>query len=168
MGRAGETALVVVCAVLLAVSLAALAGFGLACLVAGGGWVWPHGSNLDMRVLGGLASGHPGRGLPPQLAARVPAAAAVYTGVAVAELGLLALTGAGWMVFARYYRPGDARAGMATRSEAQQVLGTARLWAGWSLIRPDLHQPVHRPHSRGEPAGGLVEPDGGALRTVES
>lgn len=153
LGRAGETALVALCAVLLAVSLAALTGLGLTCFVAGGGWVWPHGSNQAARVLGSLASGHPGQGLPAQLRARVPAPVAVYGGVAVAELALLVVVGAGWILFARYYRPGDARAGMATRGEAQQVLGTARLRAGRALIRPDLS----RAHHRHRLADGLVD-----------
>ena len=90
LGRAGETALVAVCAVLLAVSLAALVGLGAACLVAGGGWVWPHGSTAITHTLGGLIAGHPGRGLPAVLARRVPGRVAVYSGVVVAELLLAA------------------------------------------------------------------------------
>jgi hypothetical protein len=164
LGRAGETALVALCAALLAVGLAALAGLGIACLVAGGGWVWPHGNNQALRLLGSLASGHPGRGLPPPVRARVPPPVAVYIGVAVAELALFVVIAAGSILFARYYRPGDARAGMATRAEAQQVLGAARLRTGRAVIRPDLHRPHRRgPHQEPGPGPRRCRPDAGGV-----
>lgn len=139
LGRAGETALVGVCAVLLAVSLAALVGLGAASLVAGGGWVWPHGSTAITHTLGGLIAGHPGCGLPAVLARRVPGRVAVYSGVVVAELLLAAVAVAGAVAFTRWHRPGDARGGMATRSEAAAVLGAGRLRSAMAIIRPDLY-----------------------------
>ena len=139
LGRAGETALVVLCAVLLAVSLTALAGLGAASWLAGGGWVRPHGSTTAAHVLGGLLAGHPGRGLPPTEATRVAGPAAVYVAVAASELVLLVVAGFGWALFARWYRPGDARRGMATRGEAAAVLGTGRLRAVRAILRPDLY-----------------------------
>jgi len=60
--RGGEVALVAIAAVLLALALAALLGLALASACFGGGWVWPHGADTIGRVLGGLLSGHPGRG----------------------------------------------------------------------------------------------------------
>lgn len=144
MGRGGEVALVALAGVLMLLGLAALAGLGAASALAGGGWVWPHGSDSIGAVLGGLLTGHPGQGLPPELAGRVPGRAAVYSGVAAAELVMLALAGAGGVLFWRYHRPGDARRGMATRSEAAQVLGRSRLRAARAIIRPDLHGPAVR------------------------
>lgn len=139
LGRAGEAALVAVCAVLLAVSLAALAGLGAASLVVGGGWVWPRGSTTITHTLGGLLSGQPGRGLPAVLASRVPGRVVVYSGVAVAELLLAVLAVTGGVLFIRWHQPGDARGGMATRSEAAAVLGVGRLRSAMAIIRPDLY-----------------------------
>ena len=93
-------------------------------------------------ALAGLLSGHPGRGLPPELAARLPGPIAVYSGVAVAELAMLTVAAVGGVLFWRYHRPGDARRGMATRGEAAQVLGRSRLRAARAIIRPDLYGPA--------------------------
>lgn len=144
IGRGGEVALVAVAGVLLMLGLAALAGLGAAAALAGGGWVWPRGSDAIGAVLGGLLTGQPGHGLPPDLAGRVPGRAAVYSGVAAAELAMLTLAGVAGILFWRYRRPGDARRGMATRSEAAQVLGRSRLRAARAIIRPDLHGPAAR------------------------
>lgn len=144
MGRAGEVALVTLAGVLLMLGLAALVGLGAASALAGGGWVWPHGSDSIGAVLGGLLSGHPGQGLPPELAGRVPGPTAVYSAVAAAELVMLTLASGAGVLFWRYHRPGDARRGMATRGEAAQVLGRSRLRAARAIIRPDLHGPAAR------------------------
>ena len=141
MGRSGEVALVALAAVLMLLGFAALAGLGAAAALAGGGWVWPHGTDTVGSVLGGLLTGHPGRGLPPELAARVPGPVAVYSGVAGAELAMVVVATVGGVLFWRYRRPGDARRGMATRSEAMQVLGRSRLRAARAIIRPDLNSP---------------------------
>ncbi len=142
LARGGEVALVALAGVLMLVGMTALAGLGAAAALAGGGWVWPHGSDTIGVVLAGLLSGHPGRGLPPELAARVPGPVAVYSGVAVAELVMLIVAGVGGVLFWRYHRPGDARRGMATRGEAARVLGRSRLRAARAIIRPDLYGPA--------------------------
>jgi hypothetical protein len=138
VGRSGEVALCVVAGVLLLMALAALVGLGVACTLFGGGWVWPHGTEQIRRTLGGLLGEQPGRGLPAALAARVPNRAAVYASVATCELiaTILIVVGIAWAV--RWRRPGDPRRGMATRSEARDVLGTRRLRRARSLVRPDL------------------------------
>lgn len=150
MGRSGEVALVALAAVLMLLGFAALAGLGAAAALVGGGWVWPYGTDTVGSVLGGLLTGHPGRGLPPELAGRVPRPVAVYLGVAAAELAMVVVATVGGVLFWRYHRPGDARRGMATRSEATQVLGRSRLRAAGAIIRPDLNGPPpgrrqHRP-----------------------
>lgn len=139
LGRAGETALVALCAVLVAVSLAALAGLGIASWIAGGGWVWPHGTSTITHVLGGLAGGRPGQGLPPALDRRVASAPVVYTAVAVSELLLMVLAALAWGAVARWVRPGDARRGMATRAEAAAALGAGRLRDVRAILRPDMY-----------------------------
>jgi hypothetical protein len=139
LNRTGEIALVIVSGSVIAVGLAALLGLAAASQLTGGGWVWPHGTDQATRVLGGLVGGHPGGGLPPNLAARLPGPVAVYLGVVLAELVLVALAGAGGVLLARYHVPGDARAGMASRAQATQVLGSARLRRDKALIRPDLY-----------------------------
>jgi len=138
VGRGGEIAFVALAGVLLALALAALLGLGVASAVFGGGWVWPHGTGTIGHVLAGLLTGHPGRGLPSTLAARVPGAIAVYSCVALTELALLVASIAAAVLFLRFHRPGDARGGMATRHETHQVLGVSRLREAKTLIRPDL------------------------------
>ena len=142
IARGGEVALVALTGVLMLLGTAALAGLGAAAALAGGGWVWPHGSDTIGAVLAGLLSGHPGRGLPPELAARLPGPIAVYSGVAVAELVMLTAAAVAGVLFWRYHRPGDARRGMATRGEAARVLGRSRLRAARAIIRPDLYGPA--------------------------
>ncbi len=117
-----------------------------AALTGLGGWVWPESQDSTGEVLGGLLRGQPGRGLPSRLRDRVPGPGALYSTVAVAELLHAALATAGGRVFWRYHRPTDARRGMATRTEAAQVLGRRRLRAARTIIRPDLHS-----SSRGRP-----------------
>ncbi len=139
MSRGGEVAAVVLTGGLLLLALAALTGLALASALFGGGWVWPAGSDTAGQVLAGLLTGEPGRGLPAQLQARVPGSGAVYSSVAAAELVMLAAAGTAAALFWRYHRPGDARGGMATRSEAQRVLGRSRLRQARTIIRPDLY-----------------------------
>ena len=148
LARGGELTLIAFTGVLLLLALAALAGLAAAAALAGGGWVWPHGADTSGAVLAGLLTGHPGRGLPPGLAGRVPGPAAVYGGVVTAELLMLTVAGVGAALCWRYHRPGDARRGMATRGEAAQVLGRSRLRAARAIIRPDLHGRAGRGNRR--------------------
>jgi hypothetical protein len=141
MSQGWEVAAAVVGGVLIGVGVAALAGLGVACAVWGGGWVWPHHTDTVTHVLGGLMQGHPGRGLPPAQQRLVAEPAAVYGCVILAELALAGLAITGGVLIARYRRPGDARGGMATRGEAEQVLGIGRLRSARSIIRPDLYGP---------------------------
>lgn len=123
----------------IAVALAALTGLGVASALWGGGWVWPHGTDTDVRVLGGLLHGQPGRGLPPDQLRQVAGPVPVYACIAAAELILLigALTTA--VLAVRYRRPGNARGGMATRREAEEALDLRQLRAGRAVIRPDRY-----------------------------
>ena len=153
LNRGGEVALVALAAALLAVSLAALAGLGCAALITGGGWVWPHGTTAATRVLGGLLTGRPGRGLPPRQGARVPGPVLTYGCVVVCELALLVVSILGGVLYLRWHRPGDARGGMATRAEAEAVLGVSRLRGARAIIRPDLYRTSDEASSARRPSG---------------
>ncbi len=139
ISRGWELAVAAAGGALIAVALAALTGLGLASALWGGGWVWPRGTETVTHVLGGLLHGHPGRGLPRDQLHRVAGPIPVYACVAVAELVLLTAAVITAVLVARYRRPGDARGGMATRSEAEQALGLTQLRAGRAVIRPDRY-----------------------------
>src|SRR6478672_4219770 len=138
MGRAGELALLIGFGAVMLIGFGALVGLGLAGLVFGGGWVWPSNAALH-HTLGGLLAGHPGRGLPPSLARRIPGPHLAYLGVALAEFAFLLSAVEIGRVVARYVRPGDARGGMASRAEAAAALGVRPLRRAKTIIRPDLH-----------------------------
>jgi hypothetical protein len=138
LSRGGEMAFVVLAGVLMLLGLAALAGLGMAAAVFGGGWVWPHGSDQIGLVVGGILRGDPGAGLPVPDQTRVPGRLLVYGCVMLVELLLLALAAAATVLFWRYHRSTGAGGGMATRAEAQEVLGASRLRQVRSILRPDL------------------------------
>lgn len=139
MGQGWEVAVAVIGGALLGFGLAALCGLGTASALVGRGWVWPHGTNTIGHVLGGLFAGHPGRGLDPRQARMVPEPLAVYLCVAACELAVIVAAVVGGVLVARYRRPGDARGGMATRSDAEHVLGISKLRGARDIIRPDLY-----------------------------
>lgn len=115
--------------------LAALAGLGIAAVVFGGGWVWPHGTDAIGRTIGGLVSGHPSRGLPPVEAARTAAPALTYVCVAVCETAMIGGSVAAGLALARRFR----NDGMATRHDAEQALGVSELRRAREIIRPDMY-----------------------------
>jgi hypothetical protein len=139
MGQGWEVAVAVIGGAVLGFGLAALCGLGAASALFGRGWVWPHGTDTIGHVIGGLFAGRPGRGLDPRQARMVAGPLAVYLCVAACELAVIVGAVVGGMLVARYRRPGDARGGMATRSEAEQVLGMSRLRGARDIIRPDLY-----------------------------
>src|SRR3954452_24797230 len=105
ISRGWELAAAAVGSALIAVGLAALAGLGLASALWGDGWVWPHGTETVVRVLGGLLHGHPGRGLPRDQLRQVAGPVPVYACVAAAELLLLSATITGAVLTSWYRRP---------------------------------------------------------------
>ena len=139
MVQGWEVPVAVIGGALLGFGLAALFGLGTASALFGRGWVWPHGPGTITHVLGGLLTGHPGRGLDPRQARMLAGPLAVYLCVAACELAVIVAVIVGGVLVARYRRPVDARGGMATRSEAEQVLGMSRLRGARDIIRPDLY-----------------------------
>jgi hypothetical protein len=142
MGQGWEVAVAVLGGALLGLGLAALCGLGAASALFGRGWVWPHGTDTITHVIGGLLAGHPGRGLDARQARMVARPLAVYLFTAACELAVIGVAIVGAVLVARYRRPGDARGGMATRGEAEQVLGIRRLRGARDIIRPDLYGPT--------------------------
>lgn len=130
-----EVVVAVIGLALIGLALAALAGLGVAAALFGGGWVWPHGVDVVGHTLGGLATGHPGQGLPPGDAVRVAAPVPTYLCVAACELAVIIAVSVAGAAFARGFR----NDGMATRREAEQVLGVSELRRARGIIRPDLY-----------------------------
>lgn len=130
-----EIAVAVIGVALIGLALAALAGLGIAALCFGGGWVWPHGVEVIGQTLGGLASGHPGKGLAAGDAVRVAAPVPTYLCVAASELALISVSALAGTALARQFR----NDGMATRRDAELALGLSELRRAGEIIRPDLY-----------------------------
>jgi len=128
----------------LAAGLLLPAGRGAAAWAFGGGWVWPAGAQALLSSIGGLATGRPTAGLDAAAAAALPPPALVYVAVAGAELMLIAATVVAVRVWWTTVGPGSVR-GMATRTEAEAVLGVGELRKARAVLRPDLYGAARRP-----------------------
>lgn len=115
--------------------LAALSGIGVAAALFSGGWVWPHGTDTIAHTLGGLLSGHLGRGLPTAEAHRLAGPAATWLCVVACELIVIVGGVAAGIAIAQRMR----NDGMATRRDAELVLGLGELRTARAIIRPDLY-----------------------------
>jgi type IV secretion system protein VirD4 len=114
------------------------AGRGLATIVTGHGFQWPHGSPRILASIGGLLTGHPDKGLDPAGSSALPPLLLIYALIIAGEVLLAGLTT--WLVVLWWHRLGPgARDGMASRVEVHAVLGIANLHRRRALIRPDLH-----------------------------
>lgn len=121
-------------------------GRGLAVATAGYGWHWV-GTDQVFRSLPGILTGHSDAGLSTLTPGVQPVALAAW--IATVELALLvAATVAGKRLWERW---GSGRLlGMATRDEAEQVLGVTRLHHVRRIVRPDLY-PARRSQRRPAP-----------------
>jgi hypothetical protein len=151
----GDLMLLTIAGAALVLALGALVGLGLAAFLFGGGWVWPPTSSSAVHTLGGLLTGHPGRGLAPAAQQRVPGRFAVYAVVAVVEAVLIgvAVGCLRWAVTAsrssRVSEAGSARAASwdrpptpryASAGEVAAVLGRRSLSRRRvAALRPDLY-----------------------------
>ncbi len=121
---------------------ALLATQGAVGFLTGHGWLWPTSPRL-IPALGGLLTGQVGVGVDAP--AGLPSAALVYALAVVFELALLAVSVWAAVRFWSTVGPGR-RYGMATRAEAETILGVGRLRRVRKLIRPDLYgRPGRRP-----------------------
>lgn len=128
-------------AVLLAMVAGVQVGRSLANLAAGAGWVFIGRAGL-FTSLPGVLSGDGAAGLPGL--ARPARPGLVFAGVGVVEAAVLAVCVVGVVMVLRRWGPGRMQ-GMATRGEAEQLLGVARLRKNAHVIRPDLYGPPRTP-----------------------
>ncbi len=125
-----EIPLGVTCAVLLVLAVGVHLGNGLAHLTSGQGWTWPAPAQLFASIPAVLNS------------AATTSLVGVHAWVLVVEL--LLTGGLAWAGVAGWHRWGPSRLkGVATRNQAEQVLGVTRLRKVAPIIRPDLHLVRH-------------------------
>ena len=126
----------IIASVLLVLALGVHIGRGAANLLAGAGWAWPAQPDL-FRSLPGVLGGDGGAGLPGVLhggAGRT----ALWSSIGVTEMLLAILLG--WALKIGLDRWGPQRVqGLATRAEAERMLGRTRLRKASAVIRPDLY-----------------------------
>jgi hypothetical protein len=118
-----EVPLALTAAVLLVLAGGVHLGRAVANLLAGAGWALPARAELFTSL--------PGPGAAPTL---------VWVCVTVTELALLAATAAAAKAGLDRWGPGRLR-GMASRGEAEQLLGLSRLRKAAPVVRPDLYGP---------------------------
>ena len=132
-----ELPLGILLAVLLVAALAAHLGRALANRIAGAGWAFPDRADL-FTSLPGLLAGDATAGLH-ETTSPMATSDAVLTWSVVVELLVLA---AAVLVALKSglgrWGPGRMR-GMASRHEAEQLLGRSRLRRNAPIIRPDLY-----------------------------
>lgn len=145
-----------VCMVLaLVAALGVHVGRATANLLAGAGWTWPVEAARFWRSLPAVVGGDAGAGLghprPPELARPE----LVWTAIVVVEVAAVVLLA--WAVTECVQRWGPGRLrGMATRSEAETMLGLARLRKVRGVVRPDLYpKRTTRPESAGSRRRGV-------------
>lgn len=123
-------------------------GRALANLLAGCGWTWPDTTTSTgvttpigrafWTSIPQVLAGHAEAGLPNAQAAGVAGPGLLWTSVAATEAALLAaMTWAGVQIYRRW-GPGRML-GMASRRQAEKLLGVTRLRKVSHIIRPDLY-----------------------------
>lgn len=138
-----EVPLAIACGVLVVGVAACQLGRAVANWFAGAGWRWPTPNKLVTSVPG-LLAGNAAAGLPDiHHAANAAALWGWLTGVGL--LTAVGFTFAGLWAWRRW-GPGRMR-GMATITEARELLGEDRLWKVRHVVRPDLY-PAGRKASR--------------------
>ena len=126
----------IIAGVLLVLVLGIHLGRAAANLLAGAGWAWPARDEL-FRSLPAILGGDGGAGLPRTLHGGA-GQSALWTAIGVCELLLLILLG--WAFKVGLDRWGPQRVqGMATRAQAEQMLGRTRLRKASAVVRPDLY-----------------------------
>ena len=138
--------------------VAAQTARGMAYLLAGDGFRWPK-AEAQVSSTFAVFAGHSATGL---LGTSVPVLGSTWLYVCLAIVEFLALSAVTWVGVAMFLRWGPARVlGMATRADAQKLLGLARLRSHSAVIRPDLHRRLSRRGDQGIPADA-INSDGAA------
>jgi len=113
-------------------------GRGLANWVAGAGFTWPPANNVVTSIVrvidGNAAAGHPDTHPLGSLAAAGP----LHRSLIGTELALLVAYGVATFLVLRTWGPWRVL-GMASREEAERLLGRTRLRKVADVIRPDLY-----------------------------
>lgn len=122
-------------AVLVVLSLGAQLGRAIANLLSGDGWTWAPRAEL-FSSLPGVLGGHADSGLTG--AGHVAGAHLLWTCVTVVELGLIVAASWGVKVGMDRWGPNRLR-GMASRAEAEELLGRSHLREVAPVVRPDLY-----------------------------
>lgn len=107
-------------------------GRAIAMFITGYGWQWPSSNEL-VTTLPDIITGNLHAGLNTQ---GPTSAALLWSSVTVLTVLLLTLTI--WVVIR--IRTATRSKGMATSSQAQQLLGVSRLRRNRKIIRPDLYR----------------------------
>lgn len=129
----------------LVVALGTQLGRAVACWLSGDGLVFPDRPAL-VTSLPALLAGHADAGLPAGSAWRVGVGLLRWS---IGFVDVVVLVAAGWVCWWAMQRWGPWRLqGMASRDEAQRLLGPARLRKAAPVVRPDLRSK----------AAGRVEP----------
>lgn len=110
-------------------------GRALANWVAGAGWTWPTG-RAHYTSIPAILAGNPTAGVALSRAGASPGA--LHAWLIAVELVILAGYTVVLIWAGRRWGPGRMK-GMASPTEAEQVLGLTRLRRNATLIRPDLH-----------------------------
>jgi type IV secretion system protein VirD4 len=138
-------------------------------LLAGAGWGWPDRKEL-FGSLPGILGGDSGAGLPRSHRGGA-GQTALWASIGVTELLLLILLASALKIGLDRWGPHRVQ-GMATRAQAEQMLGRTRLRKASAVVRPDLHGKtrsrgmkarVFDPKGVGWRIGQAREPRGGAL-----
>lgn len=122
--------------VLLILVLGIHIGRAAANLLAGAGWGWPAREEL-LRSLPAILGGDGNAGLPRAFH-RGAGQSALWTSISVCELLLLILLGWAFKIGLDRWGPHRVQ-GMATRAQAEQMLGRTRLRKASAVVRPDLY-----------------------------
>lgn len=119
-----------------AVALGVHVARAIANLATGHGWTWPNVSDELVLSLPAVIGGDATAGLMPGAGGASPGA--LWAALIVVQTALLIAMVVGGIYSYTRWGPGRTR-GMATRAEAEQLLGLSRLRKNKTLIRPDLY-----------------------------
>jgi len=111
-------------------------GRGIANVLAGAGWAFPGHADL-FRSLPDVLGGDAGAGLDDLNGSR-SSPATLWTWVVLVEVMLLAVCVFALKMILDRWGPGRMR-GVASRGEAERLLGATRLRKVRSVVRPDLY-----------------------------
>lgn len=129
-------------AVLLLLILAVHTGRGLACWFAGAGWAWPSSQTL-FTSLPDLLTGNAGAGLADPTHTSLVSPTALMGWILTVQIVTFAagIAATGWIL--RRWGPHRMK-GMASPTEAEQLLGISQLRKAAAVIRPDLYTPTRK------------------------